>query len=72
MERVNTGNPIFDPARSFKFGIEEKLQCPSGKVAYNKRYDYILSLTIPLHRATNKSESIPLASLISSQDNLSF
>ncbi|KAL8046490.1 hypothetical protein ABFX02_08G180900 [Erythranthe guttata] len=56
VERVNTGNPIFDPSRSFKFGIEERLQCPSGKVAYNKRYDYILSLSIPLHRATNKKE----------------
>ncbi|KAI3466170.1 hypothetical protein Pfo_022833 [Paulownia fortunei] len=56
VERVNTGNPLFDPSRSFKFGIEERLQCPSGKVAYNKRYDYTLSLNIPLHKATNKKE----------------
>ncbi|KAK6154301.1 hypothetical protein DH2020_008549 [Rehmannia glutinosa] len=55
VERVNMGNPLFDPSRSFKFGIEERLQCPSGKVAYNKRHDYILSLNIPLHKATNKS-----------------
>ncbi|CAA0813891.1 Ubiquitin carboxyl-terminal hydrolase 14, partial [Striga hermonthica] len=56
VERVNTGNPMLDPSRSFKFGIEERLQCPSGKVAYNRRYDYILSLNIPLHKATNKRE----------------
>ncbi|KAL0301128.1 UNVERIFIED_CONTAM: Ubiquitin carboxyl-terminal hydrolase 14 [Sesamum radiatum] len=56
VERNNSGNPNFDPARSFKFGIEERLQCSSGKVAYNKRYDYILSLNIPLHKATNKKE----------------
>ncbi|KAK6132615.1 hypothetical protein DH2020_033645 [Rehmannia glutinosa] len=56
VERVNMGNPLFDPSRSFKFGIEERLQCPSGKVAYNKRHDYILSLNIPLHKATNKKE----------------
>ncbi|XP_071730177.1 ubiquitin carboxyl-terminal hydrolase 14-like isoform X2 [Rutidosis leptorrhynchoides] len=56
VERINTGNPESDPARSLKFGIEERLQCPSGKVAYNKRNDYILSLNIPLEKATNKTE----------------
>ncbi|KAL6538376.1 ubiquitin-specific protease ubp14 [Orobanche gracilis] len=56
VERANTGNPIFDPSRGFKFGIEERLQCLSGKVTYNKRYDYILSLNIPLQKATNKRE----------------
>nr|GEX60884.1 ubiquitin carboxyl-terminal hydrolase 14 isoform X1 [Tanacetum cinerariifolium] len=56
VERVNAGKPESDPARSFKFGIEERLQCPSGKVAYNKRNDYILSLNIPLEKATNKKE----------------
>ncbi|XP_022874755.1 ubiquitin carboxyl-terminal hydrolase 14 isoform X2 [Olea europaea var. sylvestris] len=56
VERINVGNPNFDPSRSFKFGIEERLQCPSGRVAYNKRHDYILSLSIPLHKATNKKE----------------
>ncbi|KAL8506022.1 hypothetical protein ACS0TY_017035 [Phlomoides rotata] len=56
VERSNPGNLILDPSRSFKFGVEERLQCPSGKVAYNKRYDYILSLNIPLHKATNKKE----------------
>ncbi|XP_051133829.1 ubiquitin carboxyl-terminal hydrolase 14 [Andrographis paniculata] len=56
VERTNNGNPNNDPSRSFKFGIEERLQCPSGKVAYNKRCDYILSLNIPLHKATNKKE----------------
>ncbi|CAL9150454.1 unnamed protein product [Musa hybrid cultivar] len=53
VERGNAGKPELDPSRSFKFIIEERLQCPSGKVAYNKRSDYILSLTIPLHKATN-------------------
>lgn len=56
VERINSGNPVLDPSRSFKFGVEERLQCPSGKVAYNKRCDYILSLNIPLHKATNKKE----------------
>ncbi|THU71165.1 hypothetical protein C4D60_Mb08t32660 [Musa balbisiana] len=52
VERGNAEKPELDPSRSFKFIIEERLQCPSGKVAYNKRSDYILSLTIPLHKAT--------------------
>ncbi|MQL88115.1 hypothetical protein Taro_020664 [Colocasia esculenta] len=54
VERANAGKPEFDPSRCFKFCIEERLQCPSGKVAYNKRTDYILSLNIPLHEATNR------------------
>ncbi|KAL6553441.1 ubiquitin-specific protease ubp14 [Orobanche gracilis] len=37
VERANTLNPIFDPSRGFKFGIEERLQCLSGKKATNKR-----------------------------------
>ncbi|KAF9604901.1 hypothetical protein IFM89_011183 [Coptis chinensis] len=56
VERANAGKPELDPARSFKFGIEEKILCSSGKVAYNKRVDYILSLNIPLHEATNKEQ----------------
>ncbi|XP_074586627.1 ubiquitin carboxyl-terminal hydrolase 14-like isoform X2 [Curcuma longa] len=56
VERANTEKPALDPSRSFKFVIEERLQCPSGKVAYNKRSDYILSLSIPLHEATNKEQ----------------
>ncbi|KAK1261154.1 Ubiquitin carboxyl-terminal hydrolase 14 [Acorus gramineus] len=56
VERANSGNAEMDPTRSFKFGIEERLMCPSGKVAYNKRTDYILSLSIPLHEATNKEQ----------------
>uniref|UniRef100_A0A1D1YQ29 Ubiquitin carboxyl-terminal hydrolase n=1 Tax=Anthurium amnicola TaxID=1678845 RepID=A0A1D1YQ29_9ARAE len=56
VERANAGKPKFDPSRSFKFCIEERLQCPSGMVAYNKRTDYILSLNIPLNEATNKEE----------------
>ncbi|XP_015082701.1 ubiquitin carboxyl-terminal hydrolase 14 isoform X1 [Solanum pennellii] len=56
VERINSGTPNFDPSRSFKFGIEERLQCSSGKVTYNRRNDYILSLNIPLERAINKKE----------------
>ncbi|XP_057474093.1 ubiquitin carboxyl-terminal hydrolase 14-like isoform X2 [Actinidia eriantha] len=56
VERVNAGKPELDPSLSFKFGIEERLACPSGKVAYNRRHDYILSLGIPLHKAINKDE----------------
>ncbi|KAI4321896.1 hypothetical protein MLD38_035223 [Melastoma candidum] len=56
VERSNGGNVELDPSRSFKFGIEDRISCPSGKVAYNKRLDYILSLNVPLHQATNKEE----------------
>ncbi|XP_043810896.1 ubiquitin carboxyl-terminal hydrolase 14 isoform X2 [Manihot esculenta] len=56
VERANGGKPTLDPSRSFKFGIEERILCSSGKVAYNRRLDYILSLNIPLHEATNKDE----------------
>ncbi|KAI8557723.1 hypothetical protein RHMOL_Rhmol04G0031800 [Rhododendron molle] len=57
VERVNAGKPEFDPSTSFKFGIEERLLCPSGKVAYNRRHDCILSLSIPLHLAINKGKA---------------
>lgn len=56
VERVNAGKPKLDPSRSFKFGIEDRIQCPSGKVTYNRRFDYILSLNIPLNQATNKDQ----------------
>ncbi|CAN1239306.1 Ubiquitin carboxyl-terminal hydrolase 14 [Linum grandiflorum] len=56
VERGNVSRPEADPSRSFKFGIEERIQCSSGKVTYNQRHDYILSLNIPLHEATNREE----------------
>ncbi|GLT83414.1 hypothetical protein SLE2022_017050 [Rubroshorea leprosula] len=56
VERSNSGKPELHPSRSFKFGVEERILCTSGKVAYNRRLDYILSLNIPLHEATNKEE----------------
>nr|XP_029122687.1 ubiquitin carboxyl-terminal hydrolase 14 isoform X2 [Elaeis guineensis] len=56
VERANAEKPEFEPSRSFKFIVEERLQCPSGKVAYNKRTDNILSLNIPLHEAMNKDQ----------------
>lgn len=54
VERAHAGKPEVDPTKSFKFGIEERISCPSGKVTYNRRLDYILSLGIPLDAATNK------------------
>ncbi|RDX82076.1 Ubiquitin carboxyl-terminal hydrolase 14, partial [Mucuna pruriens] len=56
VERANAGKTELDPSRSFKFSIEDRILCSSGKVTYNRRYDYILSLNIPLHEATNKGE----------------
>ncbi|KAG2682055.1 hypothetical protein I3760_11G172800 [Carya illinoinensis] len=56
VERANAANPELDPARSFKFGIEDRILCSSGKVTYHRRLDYILSLNIPLHEATNKED----------------
>ncbi|XP_047156849.1 ubiquitin carboxyl-terminal hydrolase 14 [Vigna umbellata] len=56
VERANTGKTELYPSRSFKFGIEDRILCSSGKVTYNRRNDYILSLNIPLHEATNKGE----------------
>ncbi|PIA31158.1 hypothetical protein AQUCO_05200036v1 [Aquilegia coerulea] len=56
VEQANASNPELDPVKSFKFGVEERILCSSGKVAYNKRVDYILSLNIPLHEATNKEQ----------------
>ncbi|KAL1368713.1 hypothetical protein AAHE18_02G142100 [Arachis hypogaea] len=56
VEISNAGKAELDPAKCFKFGIEDRILCSSGKVAYNKRQDYILSLNIPLHEATNKEE----------------
>ncbi|WOH12901.1 hypothetical protein DCAR_0832410 [Daucus carota subsp. sativus] len=60
VEVLNAGNPQLDPSRCFKFGIEERLQCPSGKVAYNSRQDCILSLNIPLDRAINRSRLLEI------------
>ncbi|KAL0743074.1 hypothetical protein Bca4012_084587 [Brassica carinata] len=56
LERGNNMRADLDSSRSFKFGVEEKIICSSGKVSYNKREDCILSLNIPLQEATNKDE----------------
>ncbi|XP_062077898.1 ubiquitin carboxyl-terminal hydrolase 14 isoform X2 [Humulus lupulus] len=56
VERSNSGRSEADSSRCFKFGVEDRIQCSSGKVAYNRRLDYILSLNIPLHAASNKDE----------------
>ncbi|KAK7329583.1 hypothetical protein VNO77_23753 [Canavalia gladiata] len=57
-ERANAGEikPYLDPSRSFKFGIEDRILCSSGKVSYKRRHEYILSLNIPLDEATNKED----------------
>lgn len=54
VDQANPGNHELDPSTGFKFIIEERVQCPSGKVSYNKHCDNFLSLSIPLHEATNK------------------
>ncbi|XP_027353672.1 ubiquitin carboxyl-terminal hydrolase 14-like isoform X2 [Abrus precatorius] len=56
VERAHAGKTELDPSRSFKFGIEDRILCSSGKVTYNRRHDYILSLNIPLNEATNQEE----------------
>jgi len=56
VEQANPGNHELNPCSGFKFIIEERVQCPSGKVSYNKRSDNMLSLSIPLHAATNKEQ----------------
>lgn len=54
VEKANPGDRELNPFSGFKFVVEERVQCPSGKVSYNKRSDNVLSLSIPLHEATNK------------------
>jgi len=55
-ELINVAKVELDPSTSFKFGIEDRILCSSGKVTYNTQHDYIVSLNIPLHEATNKGE----------------
>ncbi|KAF2314276.1 hypothetical protein GH714_024851 [Hevea brasiliensis] len=69
VERVNGGKPTMDPSRSFKFGIEERILCPSGKVTYNRRLDYILSLNISLHEANIKSSEFLLSIFTSNRSS---
>ncbi|AQK90559.1 Ubiquitin carboxyl-terminal hydrolase [Zea mays] len=56
VEKANPGDRELNPFSGFKFVVEERVQCPSGKVSYNKRSDNVLSLSIPLHEATNKEQ----------------
>ncbi|KAF7028430.1 hypothetical protein CFC21_040353 [Triticum aestivum] len=56
VDQANPGSHELNPFTGFKFIIEERVQCPSGKVSYNKRCDNFLSLSIPLHEATNKEQ----------------
>jgi len=46
-----------DPSKLFQLQIEERIKCTaSGKVKYTRRSDNVLSLSIPLHKATNQGE----------------
>ncbi|KAF7035534.1 hypothetical protein CFC21_046392 [Triticum aestivum] len=56
VEQANPGNHELNPCTGFKFIIEERVQCPSGKVSYNQHCDNFLTLSIPLHEATNKEQ----------------
>jgi hypothetical protein len=58
VELGNAGTHNLDPCRSSKFIIKERFQCPSEKVAYNRRFDYILSLNIFLREATNEGDNM--------------
>lgn len=55
IERHSRGQE--NPADALKFQVEERIQCAqSGKVKYNTRIDYVLSLPIPLEAAINKDD----------------
>ncbi|VAH58246.1 unnamed protein product [Triticum turgidum subsp. durum] len=56
VDQANPGNHELNPCTGFKFIIEERVQCPSGKVSYNQHCDNFLTLSIPLHEATNKEQ----------------
>ena len=57
IERNHRHSEIPNPTDCFKFLIEERIQCTqSGNVAYNTRAEYILSLQVPLDKATNLKE----------------
>ncbi|KAJ8680108.1 hypothetical protein QAD02_015895 [Eretmocerus hayati] len=45
-----------NPADSFKFKVEERYQCSSGKVKYTNRPEYLLPLPIPMDMVMNKDE----------------
>lgn len=49
--------PSAGGARAFQFRVQDRIQCgASGKVKYVTKADNVLSLNIPLSRATNKDE----------------
>lgn len=55
VERNSRGK--LDPTNSFKFKLEERVQCStSKKVKYSYRSDWLLPLNIPLEAAVNKEE----------------
>ena len=44
-----------NPCDSFKFEVEERIQCVQSKqVRYKSITDYLLALPIPMEAATNK------------------
>ncbi|XP_008209827.1 ubiquitin carboxyl-terminal hydrolase 5 isoform X2 [Nasonia vitripennis] len=45
-----------NPADCFKFKVEERYQCSSGKVKYTHRPEYLLPIPIPMDMVLNKEE----------------
>lgn len=43
-----------NPADCFKFKVEERYQCSSGKVKYTHRPEYLLPIPIPMDMVLNK------------------
>ncbi|XP_051223603.1 ubiquitin carboxyl-terminal hydrolase 14 [Lolium perenne] len=56
VDQANPGDHQSNPFSGFKFIVEHRVQCPSGKVSYNTHSENNLSLSIPLHEATNKEQ----------------
>ncbi len=57
-ERAFPINP-FDPSRVFNFKMQEKYTCSqSNMVKYTQRNESFLSLSLPMHRMTNKGFTI--------------
>jgi ubiquitin carboxyl-terminal hydrolase 5/13 len=57
VEKSNPGGGAQDASRAFRFQVQERIQCgASGKVKYTARSDNVLSLPIPLEKATNQEE----------------
>lgn len=57
VEKSSRNAPQDDPARAFRFQVQERIVCgASGRVRRTARSDNVLSLQIPLDRAVNADE----------------